>query len=589
MQNKFETINHFYLELINRFFHRKSYFYFCISDALENRTSELATIDNTSLQIISKFIHYLIESPQPALELKEITQIRTFNNFYSELEEQLHRLNLKSLDQSQLKIAIKNYAHYFMTKLIRILANEPNSRTTLEKYINIKSNLRSMLNTSDPKKTPASLASVNHLKVYRAPRTKHNQPDTKSAPQKTSQLKATKKTSATFNNNILQGFFEEEIFELLKPLTKSGTKFPGDENSLSACFESFLNIKEISMYHGHEEIEAIAGRVVKILKKFRDAHKIPDKHAIELIAEAKSTIEKYVFHHQSIENFTDHLQKYDVYLDGEKSNDQFKMSEAEPEFNNETSQKEDFGIDDDKITKSKDNDKETPEKHENGKKITDETPIVSENDDTIDKDLLDFKLPGEEDEELLNFLQEITPHSKMENKSEDVRDRSDIEEGDDQESETEAIEPESENEAAPAESEDKSDNLIESFHEEVDLYHKVISNAVTQLTRDQNYQNSLEDIELASASMNQLAQKFGLDKIAFLPEIMEAICFQANKRRVKLPLKIVDNMEKGVSLLKRFDRENSDHKIQFVSILTALKEYYIATFGMQGINSSSGM
>ena len=589
MQNKFETINHFYLELINRFFHPKSYFYFCITNFLDNKTSDLETIDDHSFRVISNFIKYLVESPQPALELKEITQIQSFKTFYSELEDHLLQLNLKKLDPSQLKVAIKNYAHYFMSKLVQRIAKEPNGRATLEKYLNIKTNLRSMLKTSGAKSLKDVPLPQSHLKVYRSKNTNGSDSKTVISEKANRQFKPVQKNNALFNNNILQGFFEEEIFELLKPLAKissQSSNFFTSSSDLNKCFESFLNIKEVSLYHGYEEIEAIADRVVKIVIKFKDVNQLPDQSATSLILEAKTAIEKFVFHHQNFENIQDLLQKYDRYISSDGKVAPVVPPLFEPEMETLDTEPEILP------TPSANQEKSAPleiEKQGNEKNVAPPTPIVSENDDNIDKDLLEFKLPGEDDEELLNLLQEITPQAtgKINNgAAEKLSENSsrEFEEGNITSSAEQSAEEIKQNKK-----EEKSENHIDSFHEEADLYHKVILNAVTQLMQNKKYQVSLEDIELASASLNQLAQKFGLEKIAFLPEIMESISFQANKRSMKLPKTILENMEKGIILLKIFDRYNTDHKIQFISILTALKEYYINTFGMQGIKPSSGI
>lgn len=587
MQNNFETINHFYLELINRFFHPKSYFYFCISNSLENRSSHLENLDEHSIRVISNFIKYLVESPQPALELKEITQIQSYNNFYSELEERLLQLNLKSLDQPQLKEAIKNYANFFMAKLVQIVLSDSNSRATLEKYLNIKSNLRSMLKSSGLKSMSDRPATTNHLKVIRSQRVDTQKIKEHSLPKAKPKPNPVRKSSTILGSNVLQGFFEEEIFELLKPLTKMSSQTPNFLNNkaaLNICFESFHNIKEVSMYHGYDEIEAIASRVVKIVNKFRNTNQLPEKAATQLITEAKTVIEKYVFHHHPASNFKELLKKYDSFIDGEIQESAIDVPPESPSPQVKESESASASVaESPAIEKTDDSDSN---QQENGKKIELPTPIVSENDDNIDKDLLEFKLPGEEDEELMNLLQEIAPRSAQKGVGEKTEFA--IEHpADDNTNGNDSSSDGDHQESAPVQEEDKSENLIDSFYKEANLYYKIILNALTQLSDNRNYSTSLEDIELASASLNHLAQKFGLDKIAFLPELMESICVQANKRKMALPVSIIENMGNGISLLKKFNRENTEHKIQFISILTNLKEYYLNTFGKQGIRFSS--
>ncbi|MFZ5515090.1 MAG: hypothetical protein ACOY90_00530 [Candidatus Zhuqueibacterota bacterium] len=589
MQTKFETLNHFYLELINRFFHPKSYFYFCVSSFLQNKTLELKTIDEASFRVISNFIHYLVESPQPALELKEITQIQSFSTLYSDLENHLLKLDLKSLDQSQLKEAIKNYAQFFMSKLVRIVGTEANDRATLEKYLNIKTNLRSMLRKSATKDTDSVPSAAPQLKVYRSTVKAESAAKIDPQSQPESTVAPARKNNAVLNNNILQGFFEEEIFELLKPLSRMTSQpswFLTHRSDLKMCFESFHNIKEVSMYHGHDEIEAIADRAVKIVKKNLEANQTPDQEAIRLIFDAKTTIEKMVFHHQHVEHIEDQLQKFDSYLSHAGSN--VLIAPLEKETQELISKKEQAIPDAEKLSPSE-SVAPVPAEIDNKEKVnkvTPVTPIVPEDDDIIDKDLLEFKLPGEEDEELLILLQEIIPPAKpfiQKTSHDEIASAEVIHTGAGDTIEAGQSDAEKSDEKPIDES---VRNPLDRFHKEASLYHKIILNALAQLTQGKKYQASLEDIELASASLNQLAQKFGLEKMAFLPELMESICFQTNKRNIKLPGNILESMESGMTLLKIFDRNNAEHKVHFISILTTLKEYFNTTFGSPGVRSS---
>lgn len=116
-----------------------------------------------------------------------------------------------------------------------------------------------------------------------------------------------------------------------------------------------------------------------------------------------------------------------------------------------------------------------------------------------------------------------------------------------------------------------------TFHSEAALYYKIIMNAVSQLKKEANLQSAMEDIELASSSLRQLALKFGMEKIAMLPELVESISIQANKYDMKLPHLIINNIEEGLTLLKEFNPSNSDHKTKFMSLLSSLKDYYSRT------------
>jgi len=122
---------------------------------------------------------------------------------------------------------------------------------------------------------------------------------------------------------------------------------------------------------------------------------------------------------------------------------------------------------------------------------------------------------------------------------------------------------------------DESTNTI--FQQEAVLYYNIISNAILQLKNDEKIQSALEDIELTSSSLKHLAQKLGMEKLALLPELIESVSILSNKYIIIPPSSILQGMEDGINLLKKFDVNNSEHRRKFLSILTLLKEYYMKT------------
>jgi len=117
----------------------------------------------------------------------------------------------------------------------------------------------------------------------------------------------------------------------------------------------------------------------------------------------------------------------------------------------------------------------------------------------------------------------------------------------------------------------------EVFQQEAVLYFKILLNAISQLKQEDEAHSAYEDLELASASLKHLAQKFGMEKFALLPELMESISIMANTHIIKLPAAVLESIEEAVRLLKEFDPQNSDHKIKYQSHLRLLKEYYTRT------------
>jgi hypothetical protein len=216
------------------------------------------------------------------------------------------------------------------------------------------------------------------------------------------------------------------------------------------------------------------------------------------------------------------------------------------------------------------------------------------NSNTNEEDNEEIIIPGEDDdEELLKLIQEIDSYKE----SLPLKNFADIKEM----KQTNSLDiPLMQNLASPIETKDNSNKEAKDHHErefendeeqgiifdessnkifqqEAVLYYKILSNAIVQLKNDEKIQSALEDIELASSSLQHLAQKFGMEKLALLPELMESISSLANKHIISPPVQIVQGIEDGVNLLKEFDVNKTDHRAKFMSILILLKEYYMKT------------
>jgi len=391
-----ETTNNLYTQLINKFFHPDSYFFICVKSYLENSYLIADELNDSISQIISQFVHFLIKSKIPAQELKEITKIKGLENIYSDLENQLIKFNIKSIEQSQLKNAIKNIALYLLRDLNQLLANNESSYNTLKTYIDLKTKLADLLNGSN---------------------SKHSN-------QTTSLTETEQENTNPFDVNI--------------PVAEYPT--------------------------------------------------LPEK------------------------------------------------SEEETEG------------------------------------LIIEKSISTNIDEYIGKDIQLFEPPGEDedDEELLKLIQETnTPNNNT--SAENLFEVEKIEE-------KEPLELNTVQEDQQNNEDDEHAALTNTiFHQEAVLYYKILVNAISQLKNEEKLRSSLEDMELASSSLKQLAQKFALEKIALLPELMESISIQAYNQNMNLPLSILQSIEDGVSLLKEFNQYNSDHKAKFMSILKVLREYYSKT------------
>ena len=569
------TDNQFYSELINRFFHSKSYFYACITKYLENPSLSENNTDSSIIQLLSRLIKCLNEAKQPVRELNEITLIKGFENAYSNLEMQLIRYDLRSLEQPQLKKAIQNIAVNFLEDIYQVLLKNENGRNTLTIYLKIKAKLTDILNGSNGKHKNKNL---KHSPEYTA-----NAPSNDNAGQtinlssntlETIPIKSLPEDDVVDSINNIENYSEKEITRLLKPLTiflNKTSEYSTNLDFIKRIHDNFCQIQELAMYHGYEDIEAIAMRVGQLMLSMLSMKQSINQQIIGLIYAAKAAIEKYIIHHQRIDNLSYLLNSLDHCIadinnpdktQQPKNNDSISLSESENEVTTSFEINPAFHNIEESASIS------TQEQNSSsifpGFKSEE---IFRENIDGI-------KLMGEDDEELLKLIQEV----KIQKVSSLPEHVSEIEDVDNNAAELANSVEDSTQENPPNMIHDVDAYTNDIFQHEAILYYKILLGAVLQLKNEEKIQGALEDIELASSSLKHLALKFGMEKLALLPELMESISILANNHIIKLPSSILQGIEDGVILLKEFDINNSDHKTKFMSVLTLLKEYYSKTF-----------
>ena len=562
----------FYTELINRFFHSKSYFYICITKYLEHPSSIEDNPDGTILKLLSSLIQYLNEAKQPARELNEITLIEGFGDIYSNLEMQLIRYDLRSLKPAQLKKAIQNIALNFLKYLFQLIASNEKGRKTLTIYLQIKAKLNNILNGSNGNHANNNSNNfqgeaedqpvINNDEQPRAPLVSH------------SSTRVDEKKPETDNINLLNHYFEREISRLLKPLAIYSNKsmaFYSNVDFIRRIQENFLQIQELAMYHGYEEVEAISTRISKLMATILSTNHNIDEPIIQLIYDAKAAIEKNLFHQHAVDDLGDLLDRFDYWearlqatVKSQQQKSHFSLESENPETSS-------FEINP-SYHKIEDLPSNTLQKRK-------ESPIFSgfKTEEVFNEAVDRVNLQSDDDEALLKFVQEVDLPDISSNQS-----HSPDWPGEDRDNGTEENHP-----AEEMVQQDREDELdgydastIDVFQKEAALYYKILQSAIIQLKNEEKVQAALEDIELAGSSLKYLAQKFGMEKLALLPELMESISILTNEHIIKMPAPILQGIEEGVQLLTEFDLNNKEHKIKFMSILTSLKEYYSKTFNM---------
>jgi len=571
------TESQFYTELINRFFHPKSYFIICVRKYLDN---PILIIHNPALsitQIISQLIDYLNKSKSPAKDLNEITQIKSFENIYTNLESHLIRYDLRSLEQLPLKKAIQNVALYFLKDIYQILLNNETSRITLTKYLDIKMKLRDLLNGSNGKhvKKNSNDLDKQHNNVTSNVNDERLLATFSNLSEKTS-AESNLKDTMVDSVNDLEEFFEKQVAQLLQPLaifSNKPSELYTDSDFIKQIQESFSQIQELAMYHGYEELEAISGGIAQLMLTVISMKQPINQQIMGLIYDAKAAIEKYIFHHQRIDNLKNLLNNIDRCI--LQLNQSVTTNENRSHEQNSLPGPEKENIGSFEINTSYNNFHEsslTSIQKKNSPSIFSGLNCQNNHSENINE----LNEPSEDDEELLKLIQDVN----LNQESSLPKNLAEIEAFEEIENAEPQILPSAENNSQQND-QDQTVNFDEStnqiFQREAVLYFKILSSAIAQLKNEEKVQSALEDIELASSSLKQLAQKFAMEKLALLPELIESISILANKHIIKLPSSILQGIEDGVNLLKEFDLNDIDHRSKFMSILTLLKEYYSKT------------
>lgn len=566
-----KTDNIFFQELINRFFHSHSYFFVCLKYYLEN--SSLIKTDETTHQILTHAIHFLTESKDAVAELKEISKIRGFETTYNVLESQLTQINFRTRQQSQLKKAIQSLALFLLNKLAQSLIEDEKRCRDLGSYLKLKTSLKQLFNGSN---------GTSLLQNYEIAHSQNsngmNKANTNSDPLNIQGKPLASHDPIRYDGSMTLLNFNHDADRLLKPLTVlllQQLEQIDQSSFIEQVQTRFYKLQGLAMYTGIREVEQIAGRVLFLLEVISDNHVPLNEYILELVNRATAAIQNKTYHLQNDTILNDLFNDFDQFISS--LNNQILNNHRE--FDQDESLNEIESQLDSFQQGALSSDLNLIDQNQTSEPVLDINEIVElENangnhdiaNSATDNRNLKFALRNETDNSISGLISEIgstetSPSPGFIDKFNEIEKSNKA---------FSMLDPHQEANNG------KDDNYLYRaiFSKEAEGYYKMILNAIIKLKGEGNAQSCLEDIELASYSIKHLARKFGMEKIAALPEIIEYITYQANKRLVKLPAAIVLAIEEGISLLAIFDHHQHDHKIRFTSILASLKQYYTKTF-----------
>lgn len=569
--NNCKPSNDVYQEIINRFFHPQSYFYLCLRHYLEKLSVIRPDVAAPISRLLVQFIHFLSQSHLPVQTLQEVSHLSGFERFYGEIEQQLERMNFRALQQSQLRKALQDLAQNTLTRLVEILAANQSAYENLACYLDMRMKLQALLSGTSLARPVQPIAAVTGMPRSGAS-VEASVPD---AAEAFGSLATTRQSTIDpVGEDESFAHFKQEIARLLKPFVIYSADAATQGHFIQKAQECFEEIETLAMYHGWDEVEAIAGKVARMMELVQQKNMPLDSQAIGIFYDAKAAIEKSVFHQHSSDNLKASLRNMNAYLVSLEQEDSAIASQP-----NESP----FGVDlGRQITVSR-----ALGSAENRRPTAGPEELPAERLPNITDSLADDYRAADDLVTLPAVAGVASDVAVGEIKIGELVEPA----GGNRQFATDTLmvmaadrsKPSSPKQDVALMSEPSSGNSCDQFYhtifvEEADRYFRLIARAAEQLKGQGKAQLYLEDIELASSAIKQLARKFGLEKIAFLPEIIETISWQANRSNVRPTLAVLELVEAGISLLQAYRPQNADHNLLLDQILSSLKEYYATTF-----------
>lgn len=135
-------LDDFRRELIRRFFNPQSYFFLCVSTQLQNVPSIAKDLNEDDYLLIGQVLEELVHTDDVFNKLEQLSKLKRFQDFCDYLEEGVLQLREHEPSPENMKQTIQGMAHFMVDTLIDIL-HEPDSREHLVEIIGKKNSSRS--------------------------------------------------------------------------------------------------------------------------------------------------------------------------------------------------------------------------------------------------------------------------------------------------------------------------------------------------------------------------------------------------------------------------------------------------------------
>lgn len=396
----------FYCELINRFFHPNSYFFHCINHELEFLLKNVDSSGNEKYLLLGNVIDKLVAADDTTHELAVLRKITAFVDFSDKLSEGVKYLYSNDLDSERMKIEIESLAHSMFNSML-LAFQDDETINELKKILNDTSKDSHEGIQSQPEQLPPEEPESAESEILL------ESTDTDSKPAKTGEkdafvganenvddasrggfdIEATEEGSCLNLNNgksekslisqepasVIQ-VFRREVRGQLDNLSELSA-MTNEEKTRQRCDEVLESISMTSMIYGFDAFEEITSKARKLIL---DVQKDTDETSCVLLLAREtqrilaSLLEKDLekIDKETVKRFAQKLLRFKDSL--QNNNESVSDSEKREQKKNEASE------------------------------------LVFETDNTreLDFDVEKIKLPGEDDEEIINLIEEISNNSR---------------------------------------------------------------------------------------------------------------------------------------------------------------------------------
>lgn len=133
-------------EIVQRFFHPKSFFFLCLSTHLQDTSSIATDITEEDYLIIGQLMQSLVEAPSASTFLEELSRLERFADFSHHLNEGLRHLRENALTPEDIKHTIEGLANDFVESLIDVI-HSADENARLREILGLASDKESHMDT----------------------------------------------------------------------------------------------------------------------------------------------------------------------------------------------------------------------------------------------------------------------------------------------------------------------------------------------------------------------------------------------------------------------------------------------------------